>query len=321
MSKIITDNELISEEDAAAMQQVVAAEQKVRKEGNPSEQERKPQVNTLTKVKVEILISLGLYEPVFFLGLRKQLSACQVGETLVNLYSPFRKAKVKKPGDVATEGILRACLPEFLATVNEVNNSEVAFIGKFIDVNSHVKSLADTLKTRFVDIIGIDPETPILQIEDGEEDTTQVLFKDIIDVSAWVNSNTSDPVVNHQTIVVNLKVNAGILYDSGERHLYMQQLESLLANIVEPVKTKTIIRLLVNLDPVLLQRPEVRETFDFMLDELSYRPLTREIVSRISSEFVGYWMPTTKAAVERDLLMSNSTMLLLEKIVNRLENS
>lgn len=255
--------------------------------------------------------------------LKSQLSRVDLDGQEVNLYSPFRKAGKASDPKAAAGGIVRFALEEMLDVTDTINTSRVVFLGKDSEVRANLKAAIDTTRSQIEALFPATSDTVVAEIvnldteqeELEEAEPIQILLKDIIRVSSWINSpQTSGPVGEVETVavhnaVINFIVTPGALYDATERVKFINQVENVLTMMTNSREdSATNLLLAINIDPQQLEDQAIRELIDSLLATEGFILYTRNELHKLN---VSDWLPQSKAAVDRDLLTGNGDLLLV----------
>lgn len=324
MNEVITSGGLIPEHVAVKMQQdsVLDTGSTLEMTEENTQDSQQENQSTLRKVFVDLHLTFGLLGPQYK-GNKACLSSVQATNTspAYNLYSPLRKGK-----DGVAPGAVRSIWPSLLTLLDTINNSNVLLLGKQADMLSHLRSLALGLKTDINKMLPFTPETIVhqIQISDtsevvdqqfSEPEVLNITFGDLVKVNTWVNMGGDSDVINYHTIVVNIQMNAGILYDSEKKFSYLEQIENFVYNTV---KDDMAVRLAVNLNPRMMMESDIRDLFDYLVTTGGYDLYTKTDLQEAARQGGDLsWMPQSKAAVERDLLMYGGDILLIKHLTTK----
>lgn len=261
-----------------------------------------------------VMVSLNLSNIEYMIGLKDHLSRVKLDGQEFNLYSPFRKAGKKAEVKPAAEGIVRYALSNMLDITDTLNNSRVMNVGDAESISANLTSAIDTMRNQIVNLFPTDMNTVIASLEDEENrQTIQLQLKDIVNVSSWVNTSAAEgsgvEAVTIHNAVINVRVNAGFLYDTEDRIKYINQVRKVLQMVsTSREDANTTLLLAVNLDSATLADKQIRELLDALLEGEDFTLYTRQEMHRLDeSDF----LPQTKESVDANLLAPNGDLLLL----------
>lgn len=266
-------------------------------------------------IAMTVMFTLDMTNFEYMPGLKNALSRVPLDGQEFNLYSPFRKAGKKAETNPAAEGVIRYALSGVLDITDTINNSRVMVVGPASEIDASLKSAIDTTRNQITNLFPADFETTIAEIRDEENrQTVQLQLKDIVNVRSWTNSSNETEAGQNETIashnaVINITVNAGMLYDAEERTKYINQIEKVLQLVNNNrEEANTTLLLAVNLDSASLSDPAMRELLDALLTTEEFILYTRNELHKLE---VSDFLPQSKESVDRDLLTPNGDLLLI----------
>lgn len=279
-------------------------------------QEEAPQISAaFHSIAMTVLFTLDLTNFGYMTGLKNKLSRVALEGQEFNLYSPFRKAGKKAEPNPAAEGIVRYALSGLLDLTDTINNSRVVFVGPQSDINVHLQKSIDTARKQIVNLFPSNFETVVAEIQNEEErQTIQLQLKDAVNVRSWINSSVEDAEEGEEAIavhnaVINITVNAGMLYDTEDRIKYINQVAKILQLVVDNrEESNTTLLLAVNMDSSSLSDQSMRELLDGLLSSEEFVLYTRQEMHRLD---VSDFLPETVEAVDKELLSPNGDLLLI----------
>lgn len=282
-------------------------------------------VKAFHKLTVTAMFTLSLDKVEYMTGLKNKLQRVSIHGQEFNLYSPFRKAS-KKTEKPQAEGIVRYMLSNMLDLTDAINDSTIMVIGSKDQVEEHLHSAVDVLRRQITNLLPATPETTVVKVSDEErQQTLEMQMMDFVNIHSWINSSSEEPeedkVIAIHNAVINVVINAGMLYDSAERMNYISQIENVFSLVLEKREsTNTDIALAVNMPSYLLSVAEIREFLDQMLQENEgYSLLTRtKIISDIGETQL---LPQNKEEIDGKLLSGDADLLLINLLTAESEDA
>lgn len=194
---------------------------------------------------------------------------------VLNFANPFTRGNSKKG---APRGAARPVLDVIAALVNDINNSNISFVGRDDDVASHVEDVCQRFNASFA---GCLPAVPTQVIYEEGDEQPGVLMRDLIDVNTWfVADPRPDGLGSMHNIYINLIVNAMPAFESDEPHRFIVQglnsVESFLASAGVELSPYATLRF----DTNLLDQQIINDLFVFFTDEENggWRAVSRRAV-------------------------------------------
>jgi hypothetical protein len=259
----------------------------------------------LSAISFILMVSLDFTRPEIFTD-TAMFTDIDTPRGKVDVFHPFKKAK-----DGQNPGLVREALIHSIGELSKMNDRSVMVLGSPDEVTGKIQSYLGDL------VSGIQRSFPLSQdktvfsaiLSDGDESedlTIPVKMADIVKVSAWV-SELHDGASVMNNVVVNVKVQAGKMYNMEEPHKYVNMVQSVLQNCK---KDKNVpILLSVSLNPVSLSGATERDLL-FTLLENDWQALGRSHLYSIASD--NDWVPTTREEIDNlfkdggDLILINS---------------
>lgn len=186
-----------------------------------------------------------------------------------NFHNPFLRSD-KNRG--VCEGLLRALSSRIGAIVREVDGFEIRGFDEPGAFAKLLPSIVSGYRQRLVDLFPVQGDTDLFSIDiqtsDGRTYPHVVRFSEMFDVQAWHNTAVmSDTGALYHTITFNLSMNLGALYDTPERHIFVQRAHSFLQSMLKSEGLDDVVDYHVNYAFGLetLSAPDSRATMDALL--------------------------------------------------------
>lgn len=290
-----------------------------------------------------VLVTLDLSQS-FMSGLKGELQAVDLGDELLNLYSPFRKAPKPKGAEAPPPaGVMREAINSIFDITDALNDSKILILGKPSEAINSIDKAVKATRSQIENLLPLAPATILATVTESEDEPEDddaepdegdegeekdepvgidITFRNIIRATSWVNTpRTSgqahevEAIAKHNA-VFNLTINSGALYDATEPVKYVSQVETIL-RLIQTKRTaagtpgETGILLSVLLNPSDLAEKSNREMFDALIEDLGFTLYTR---AELYEPEMNSWTPSTKAEVERELLTARGDMLLVKSL-------
>ena len=261
----------------------------------------KPEPAKATMHTITASINITLNTGLTFLQGLKELKSVDIERSVedastvekFNFYNPFVKAdKDRQTG----EGLLRKTFSSIAEMVHSVLGREVVYLGGGQEITAAIANLVESVREKLVAKWPLPADYPVLELELSLDDGTiiprPVQFGELFSLSSWVVSSEADEncVVTH-TVVFNIGLNIGALYDSSEPHSFVRRAHSFMEAQLLDAGLEGLVDFNVNyaFDSMCLVDPNVRDVLDILLSEDGYSLVSKAAVTSGST----YWAPSS----------------------------
>lgn len=296
----------VNKEDQNQQQAALMTKNEERLEVQTAEKAPKDLV-VVDRLKTIVMVSMGLVNPKF-VGLKAELLNVPEGENSWNCFSPFKKKKNDED-----EGVIRPVLNILFPELGEHNNSKIILLGKPSEQLRYSENFVSEWKKKVEGRFAFLQDDAIVLASSDEGEHPYIRFADIVRIKTWVSyEDAAEPLVRNVNAVLHLQVNSSAFYNAKDKHVYLKQLEKLLGVYSEINKVEVILG--IQLDTEWITDPHVRDLMDVLIEEQFILLNKRSFLDGVSSRKSSSWHPTTKRAVNDDLFMDQSDLLVHKKL-------
>ena len=165
-----------------------------------------------------------------------------------NFHNPFLRSD-KNRG--ACEGLLRALSARIGAIVREVDGFEIRGFDEPGAFAKLLPAIAAGYRKRLADLFPVPENTDLFSIDietsDGRTYPHVVRFCELFDIQAWHNTTVMPALGTlYHTITFNLSMNLGALYDTHERHVFVQRAYTFLQSMLKAEGLDDVVEYHVN---------------------------------------------------------------------------
>lgn len=244
-----------------------------------------------------------------------------------NLYQPFKAvtSKTKQKNPNAARGLLRNALGPIYNIAAELEASRTSFVGEAGSIVKVLNNVAEGLRTRVANSIGIAPDTVLIDgtpIEPGQPNGLTLRMSDLLTIEAW--ANTSEPVMNvaagegdeaavTSQVFVNLRIAPANLFKAEELDNGVQAVQNYMTASVEKFAAETGVTMPVllgiNLNVEALTDRSYIELLAYTNSQ-DWDLYSRKDLSEAADTGEMDWMPAGAEAAQKKLL-GNSDMLIV----------